>query len=459
MADSATAGQDVNQAIQQRDERGQLLSTCLLALLPVLAWLVLAIYAWAASPPPASTGDPLLDKLDHALTAQLFYSYSRGFIDAGLPDKEIAAWEPVFGNDPRYWILRFHLTSEQLPLFRVENGELLMGSNEEKRSTWGISREFIREARRRGITDGPVLLRLLSQFESDWRDEAEAAVKMEPPKSKNDPTAYLAATRAVMDERHGVEHQALLDELLAAAPDQALPRYCAAFCEAERGNYDEAIAYLAAGNRARHCSAMNGFPFDELSAATRSGGKLSSEIADEALWVAYLAMPLPNYQQYKRAFQALTAQAIKAQDLAALDELHTYACRYGAADNASVHQAITALAFIILLENAVKADWPGALTSEQLSALNEVGNRRLIVQQNIRAGLPPGGQWIYPLPSGQFLIQSAQSAFCGSATVALWYLDNFYLDAQCEQAMLAGTAKQGFEDLARFDYTTLSWEE
>ncbi|MCH7472609.1 hypothetical protein IIA79_06620 [bacterium] len=399
-----------------------------LFLLPVLAWAVLVAMAFSHMPPPLSTGDALFDKYLQAVATALpmaggSMGHSLDLLSgnpAALDDEVFARWEPEFGNDPRFWMLR-HYATTQVP-----------AQHRSKYANLGVQPEvyYLEEARRRGAADGPVLSRLLLSYDSAWPSEAV----------------------------DGAEHEKLLNDLLTAAPGEALPYYYAAMYEAERGNYEAALDHLKAGNRAPHNSKLIGFPFDRLWQDMREGRPLPDKFLSGMLcsWAAWLS--LTNFIKTKQFVRQLAEDAVAREDLAMLDELHTFACRFGNAEGNTILDGLVGLVMAETVENTATSKWPQLHSSEQNKALGELNVKHgKLVNQFIAINSQSSWIWRQSSPLQAFLL-SAVDILSGGHSTAIFYAEEVHDDALREQTVLGGVIDQMFRELESFDYTKLDWE-
>ena len=425
-----------------------------LILAPILAWAALLLTVYTTVPPRASTGDPLLDKLVRTITASTsdpaLTGWGMATNSTDIDETIRAEWEAEFGDDPHYWTLGYHLTGYSAESFTSEFAGVDLGPRV----------RYLEEARRRGAVDGAVLLRLLREYDSAWKQQAYPSVGVSPPQRDESKVPYVRALRAVIDQQHGEAHQQLVDELLAAAPDQALAHYHVAIYEAERGDYEAAVAELRAGNRAAHVSTLTGFPFDELRHDMRAGEPLEDKLASGRLCHLSISVPMPSFIVVKDMVKLLIAEAIERQDLAALDELHTFACRYCAAEGADMIQALVGCVMIALPLNAVRDQWPEPLSAEARKALDEFEAKKDQLKAEIR-GLSSNSFWnVYgQMPPRQYWLSYAESLLTGGGSFSLIYLEMLHDDTLREQQGLAGKVKQLVDEIETFDYTTLSWEQ
>jgi len=426
-----------------------------LGLLPLAAWLVLAILASGYNPPQRLTGDALFDKYCQAITPrQLAAGISLGLgglHSRFLADSELAAWEGEFGNDPRFWMLRYHCTAQ--PGDEYDSGFSEEGIQDRLR--------YLEAARRRGVVDGAVLLNLLRRYESDWSSATAQDVSVPPPGRNADPTEYVRAQLAAVDARFGEEEAQLLDELLAAAPDQARPHYYAALYATQRSDYDRAFEELARGNRAPHNSALWGFPYDELLTRMRTGGKLPDKVSGGAVSLSIFMLPLPDFVSFKRGTIMLIDDAVARQDAAALAEIHTFACRFGDAEG---NQTIGALVGLVMLRKVWEAaynNWPQPLSADQQKALNELHQELDKLKSEIRrAG--SNSNWPFNVPgipgtAPMKATDAVQLLLSSWRSLNVTLLEALSDETLAEQQALGGQCHQLFKKIESFDYTTFSW--
>lgn len=425
-----------------------------LILVPIVAWGALLLTVCVAVPPRASSGDPLLDKFVGALAAS---TSDPALSPWGMPadttdidDTGLAEWEAEFGDDPHYWMLRYHLAGYSSERFPSELAGVDLGPRV----------RYLEEAHRRSAVDGAVLLRLLRECDSVWRERTYQYVDVQPPGRNEDKGPFVRAVREAVDQRYGEPHRQLLDELLSTAPDQALAHYYAAIYEAERGDYEAAVAALRTGNRAAHDSTLTGFPFDELRHGMRTGQPLEDKLASGRLCHLSIAVPMPNFTVVKDMVKLLIAEAIERQDLAALDELHTFACRYCGAEGADVIHALVGCVMITLPLMAVRDQWPEPLSAEARRALDELEAKKDQLRAEI-SGLSSNSFWnVYgQMPPRQYWLSYAESLLTGGGGFSLIYLEMLHDDTLREQQGLAGKVRELVDEIETFDYTTLSWEQ
>lgn len=429
-----------------------------LILLPVALWAVLLILVFARKGEPVTTGDALLDRYLAALAQRIgsdlvsadwpvAFGIDDAVVDAAIYD----GWEPEFGDDPRFWMLRFHLTAEAP---RENYSDLDDLSH--LRPTY-----YLEEARRRGAVDGAVLLTLLRANDSQWVSEAGASLSVTRPKRGEDRGPYEEARRAIVDELHGGEHRQLLNELLAAAPDEAVPHYYAAICATQRDDYEGALAHIALGNRASSNNSLIGFPYEALWERMRNGEPLPDKaLCGAACTSFWVSVSIPDFLRIKWMFKALLSDAVERGDWQAVDELHTFACRFGSSEGLTSIQALVGVMLVGLVEEAVRAEWPEPLRAEQKRALYELGAEQNNASSQLRAAQTGAAftQGIQSM-SGWGLVPQFELLLSEGRTAVLFLWEAMYQDALQEQTTLGGPVRRLFEEMERFDYTKLGWEE
>lgn len=124
----------------------------------IFAYLILLVQVCQLTP----TGDPLFDHYARAVRNRQAWQLFAGVNGhpAALPDAQLAKWEPQFGNDPRYWELRYFCASAREAPAIAANG---FGMIDEVES----ARAFLEEAISRGVARQSTLAPLLRSKEGD----------------------------------------------------------------------------------------------------------------------------------------------------------------------------------------------------------------------------------------------------------------------------------------------------
>jgi len=431
-----------------------------LGLLPLAAWLVLAILA---SPPGAvqpSTGDALLDKYCAAL---LKYRLPRELNGGGkalgevpLKDSVFRGWEKEFGSDPRYWMLRYY--NAGLDSFPLEVADSILVSHPEERPGLRRRISYLEEARRRGIADGAVLLTLLRWQEAIWTATEYEPLDRPGSSKRLNLNDVMQAGRESIDANHAAEEAELLQELQAAAPDEALPHYYAALYASQREDYGIALAELSRGNRLPRHSMLTGFPYDEFWRRMRHGEALADEVTSGLICWDAKSEILGNFYDFKVMSNDLLTDAIKHQDLAVLAELHTFGVRYGDSESCEPFSPLVGYDMVSTVWRKVNLQWPTPLNSEQQQALTALKLKldqleaALLAASNTPVRSTNPGLSHQPFEAAMQLLSSGR----GDAVQALEIL---YEYRKKEQQALGGRIHELFQEVARFDYNTFSWRE
>jgi hypothetical protein len=257
-----------------------------------------------ASAPPAPTGDALLDRYAQAVDEHIMSLTDKGYEQPGaaiIPDTALAAWEPQFGQDPRYWELRYFCAN-------VFPGQPLAP---------GFSKpvDLLRESQKRGIASSNTLLLLYNQLRQEDNAALDAYTGNDGP--------------ALMHEQEQRELE-LLNAAVAAGPDQAWTYYTRAQYWMELGSQDLVQQDLTAGNLAAQNVFPRPWPLPLLASAPGEKTPPGGAAVCGALWMAAISYPLPNYIRIKDHLR----EAFVCENLGGGGELeawHQFACRFGAA--------------------------------------------------------------------------------------------------------------------------------
>lgn len=489
-ADGLTAEElRASRSWQTRQHRIELGVWLTLALVPLLALAVAAVLALSSRPQPVQTGDAVLDSFIEQLAAsgELVPSSSAGMAASGywpMPGQVgptcLAVLEQRFAGDPRLSLLQYHFKREQdntSEIYQSASGAMFVPSSssasspsaEYQSSVAGIaidrSVRYLEDARAGGYAGATVLLCLLRNYEGGWYSASREQLGGSPPDRKTAPAkrmAYYMAVRKIQDAKYGAAERQLLSELKAAAPEEALPHYYAAQFAAERGDYDAALSELRAGNRAPRNSAMVGFPYDLLYQQARQGKLLGDKLTTGWLAEAGEVEALPNFMRTKEAVRMLLFAADQRHDLAGLDELHTFACRFGCAEGSTVIQALVGLVLDGMVDKEAAGCSPTPLDSEQFTALSELRRQRDSLKAQLKlagqAGTPSLGSAQAPRQLAQLVLQNAVAQLTGGRSAAISGLEEACSNTLAEQQALAGPVQILWDYIERFDYSKIGWE-
>jgi len=476
------------QARQRRIERAVWIT---LAAVPLAALAVLGCLALFIRPQPVNTGDKVLDAFMQQLydRDELVPSNSIGMQVSGywpLPGRmdpaTLTDLQQRYAGDPRLSLLLYHFSgdTESTPryygsatgtLVVPPAGVSLEQPTERQSSVAGIavdpSVQYLEQARAGGYADAAVLVRLLRAYSGAWNSHAQALYG-EPSPGRNAPQsevmAYFKAIRLEQDRLFGEQERQLLSELFAAAPDEALPHYYAAQFAAERGDYEAALAELRAGNRAPRNTTMVGFPFDILYRQARQGQAVGDKLISG--WLASAAQfdALPNYILFKCAVKNMVYMASERRDLAALDELHTFGCRFGSMEGGSVIDGLVGQVLVKLVYKAVVKDRPVPISAEQSKALGELHTKFGALLSQTKAlssrynSLNQFQMPQNPQQAARYVLQLGVDQLSGGRSTNIRYLEASNDMLVAEQTALAGQISQTWAEIARFDYKKIGWD-
>jgi len=430
-----------------------------LILAPLLVWLTIVIAALGMHARPVATGDKLLDRYLQELV-------NRGLVlpppaDTSqkpmlLDDSVIAVWEPEFGNDPRYWQLRF-----------------LAARDPENKTVSPVAKVavnanycYLEEARRRGVADCRTLYFLLTAYDMAWNGESIRSLGQRAPTYSKDPAGHLAFVKAIRretDRLHGGETDKLLAEIHAASEPDAQALFGAAAIECERGHAEQAAADL------NQCSALTNvewalpFPFDELRRKMYRGVPVCG---DKLLTGALCSKEgvlagteIPCFIQGKSALRSLLYDALLRGDMRTLGELHNYTCRLGCASNATVMESLVAEIMTDAIATSAASTHPPPSGTSAAQALSKVCAMRVRMSQQFQAIIKPGPPAFLSNPQdwrnlpGLLLLVVANGRGPEAVRMAEMYS---YSDS--EERELVKRIPPLFHELERFDYETMSWK-
>jgi hypothetical protein len=157
-------------------------------------------------------------------------------------------------------------------------------------------------------------------------------------------------------------------------------------------------------------------------------------------------------------------QASASNDLAALDELHDFACRFGSAQDGSMIYVLVGEVMAGIVYNAVAKGWPTPLSTEQTKALGELHAKLGMLNSQLKAASSPGAfymQFQSPQNTQQltrYVLQYGVDEMSGGRALGIQFLESTYNDLQAEQTALSGNVRQTWEEIERFDYTKIGWD-
>jgi hypothetical protein len=422
----------------------RLVLSFVLLLPPLAVFMLIALTALTHRQRPLRTGDALSDAYLQALVGSGAWDIMQDGNYSGtqgvIPEAQWRLWEQQFGQDPQFWLLCYH----QRPW-----GEEYVSRFAGVKTT-GNTR-FLEAARERGVADWRVLRWLAGGYTGKWNQEARDVLGLNQPKNKAPPREWLdfyAKTSVELLRRHGPQLRQISDELRRAGKDQAVAYYQLAMLEAECCDVKGALADIRAGNAAAHNDMDLGPPYSLLVREARQGRPLTGDAVVSGMLASdYLSVALPNFLRYKNMVRVLSAWAVQNGDLAALDALHEYCCRFGMAEGAASIQALVAVVNDGIVLDAIATIQPPsaqrkAVISQARVALGQIKST-VRMTGSMQQGLTP------VLKAQDVIMYLFAAPNCGGRYVTLDYQQKQGQYLLSEQTAMAGPVRQQFEALAK----------
>lgn len=332
------------------------------------------------SAPPEPTGDELFDRLaaliDSNLEAELSEARYWGFSEL-VQEDVIASWEGDFGNDPRYWELRYLLANSLTPeAFGMEGW---------KREFYYAKAEhangMLKEAIDRGIAR-PVTLYLYyislrdlhyQQMEkllpgpSLTTSYSQERVTHIPPRPDTDP-ALLEQTRQLRSKQEA-EQLAVLNELVDSAPQMAWAHYARAMYWLELGELGKGLANLKSGNAAMDGVIPHGFPIGVALAGLgedhpRGNAAVTAVLIGER-------KKLQMFESKDRVKESILV-AMLSGDLSLANEWMHFSCRLVRDNPGLVYEWLATIVHFILINTSLQHEYSTALAPGQQAVLEHM---------------------------------------------------------------------------------------
>jgi hypothetical protein len=316
-------GDPLGSARQNRRRRGRIAGRHVLLTLGCLLGLALALYVpgYRRCHGLVPSGDDLFDEYARAVrdrqATRLFYV---SFPDGGLnpvvlPDDMLAAWEPRYGRDPRYWQLRcWNAASQNLPSLVAWDWPHV---------EYGNSAAFLEEARLRQVADAATL-ELLGWMRGCQAFRLEQGAKPLPGE--------------VPPHELRVEQRQLLDEAVAADPQRAWPHYRLALRACECGDLAQSARELALGNVAPDTTHIALFPRQLLMNNLNHGHPLANPALSYYLLQSQACYDA-DWPGVQPGLRALADSALAAGDMQLLTTVQLAWCRMGSSCGESEYSA------------------------------------------------------------------------------------------------------------------------
>ena len=358
-----------------------------------------------------------------------------------LPDDVLAGLERNFGDDPRYWQLRYCLT-EEVP------ADIAAGYDQT-----GLSPEtyYLEVARDEGHADAATLYALWWAYYEQWLVEYQA--NLDDQDFQWYSADHFELDRTFLADR-GPEVATLLDEMVAAEPGLSWPYYLRARCRYAMGEYAAALADLQAGNSAPDNRLPVPFPYSRAMDAAHDGRTLINPTFQAALIKASSLQGLPNLGAWLQFSRELPASGL-GNEREWLAEFHRFSCRLGDMQHAAIYQRLGAGHQVRAQADEYLVHRAGKLSVDQRRALlrldHHAGRVFIIMSQHYERtrSVDDNG-----LSDTDFLIASGQTGAGYSWLLRMsapWF-SSVYQDRD-------GMFRSMFTSMARFDYLEVAWPE
>jgi hypothetical protein len=441
-----------------------------IAVAPLLSLLVLLALASAYNPAPANTGDKLLDRLFVDFDRRGGLSWSSETLERMQAQSGVSleSWQDLspekagplssidqdFADDPRYWLLLFNSQQLEVPPHQAA----LLKQRHLSTECW-----FLEEARRQGVTSAALLTQLSYRYDSAWTEAAQVNAKESPippdklsqqwPRERwqNWETAYRASA--------GAELEPFVQELLSSDPNEAGPHYAAARLLTSSGQYDRAQAEIAAGNR---CPDTAGF-VSAVSSKLWQADQLPAQTlaVQQMAFGTYHSRSMPHFMAWKNCLKKLSLKAAEAEDRAALQELHVFACRFARSGQPTPIQQLVGLVMTGLPATALKQFNPGALSTEDWSGLHH----RQTLSDKVKSGYHAQNQMLARMSPLQEMDEMSPAELTlrfeliglagGPEQSAIWSFNAGIRQEHLETEYFKQMALPLWAELEKFDYLRL----
>ncbi len=418
----------------------------------LLAWfatLALHTYRTISLPQQFHTGDPLSD----AYLAAVVKYCLRG--NAIAPPE--AAWlelEHQYGGTPAFALL----CQRGMRLYAPP-----AGSAAKRQPRQSMYTAYIDDAYRQGQYDYPLLLALYTGNHSDWAmtsNNGSAPAKPMDMSQRGRALAWQARTKRMIQD-HQAEDEALLRELSACAPEQALPFYLRAVNACANGDFDAVRRWLEQGNAAPECEVLYGEPTDTLLEQARRGQALGGDTAiPGTLQISLLIDFAPDWISTVY-MSVLVADYAGAKHKPELLEAQKHALLRIAHANRGEPMGALPLASsaLLTLAEAAPAAYGKPLLADQRAALElyraklqQLEDKQRVLKESRLNALDDltrtddsfSGRIMRRLSHGT--AQSIQGLRSAGENVLL------------QQKYFENSIKPLLDELERFDFTTLSWD-
>jgi len=325
----------------------------------VMAFTVGVAYAMDMPEDPLAftpTGDALWDTYAQAnldlLAAPDAFIDGNGPIYPHLSEEVLDSWEALFGDDPRYWQLRYWEAERWMIWDEQPTAEpiAMLMRGEERGAVDAVSRMQLYKLRKEELT-------------RNWDMYAEGTL---PEGSDFAPviTDGAAPYSWYVDER-----LKLIEELVAACPDESWAWYESAIVRFEFGEWETGLSEMEAGNQAANNRMPLPFPMSFVAERVRAGGDCGSTVAAGQVLQGNFMIGMPNFMRIKDQAKNQEVRMLLGAPLSEFAPWHAYTCRLGVMEGADSIQWLVAHVIRNMILRDLFVETPEAFTVDQRQAL------------------------------------------------------------------------------------------
>lgn len=293
--------------------------------------------------PPQLTGDELFDRYAAQVDQQIDALGYEGLADfdtaAVVPDDVLAKWESEFGDDPRYWELRYFCMKHSMPAPSVLEKAADPALRNQRGEDLDKALGFLEQARERGIATANTLMLLY------W-EKRDALQQDDPP--GHDQLVYDYPPEAVEDLGQ------IANEAVAASHDEAWPYYTRAMYWYETGKPERGLADMKTGNTQPDVSYPVPFPAGMVDQGLSAPVPAGNAAVSGAIFCIALNEQPPIL--IKRACEASLAAHSLVDGSAAFETWHQFGCRLGASRIEEIVFSLEGIVYVFLARNAALDD-------------------------------------------------------------------------------------------------------
>lgn len=407
------------------------------------------------------TGDALWDAYAQALLEQLGTANPIELIGSVappvLPQELLDSWQSEFGDDPRYWQLRYWDATwrgmgEDLPgidpVIFLEQGVAAGASD-------AITKMLLYKERR-------------DTFEENWEQYCAGTL---PDDSEFAPVI----AENVAEYSWFVKQQlALADGLVEACPDESWAWYERAMKRFENGVWEAGLEDLHSGNQAANNRRARPFPISFINEQLAAGLDCGSDVAAGIAIQGESVYGLPNFIRIK---DQMKNQEVRLQLGAPLSELapwNVYCCRFGSMEGAGEQYWNLARVMQGMMLQYMLVETPEVFTVDQRSALWGLNNRSRDINELVHDSqvvniddmtnemrfIEERYGYSEDVPSAfMALTMLTEKGMAMQREMVAAYFRWLYVGYQTDHGELYNSAKKRFDKMAEFDFETYSWPE